>query len=175
MRIKWPGFNENDCIIIDLPMDTVALAQNSINVFSEVFTPKDELHITIIGSSNGQLIQLKINQDTMLGELLRKTFEDFDWSFRITGPVHLLSRTTEEGIEKTIILLVDMPAMKDFYDQLKIFGLIDIGTPVPPPHITLYTHNCPAGIGVPNEKTLDMLSIQTLHYEEFERLLSPSP
>ena len=65
-----------------------------------------------------------------------------------------------------------MPGMKTFYKQLKTFGLIDPDTAVPPPHITLYTQNCPGGIGVPNQNKLDMLSVQTAAYEEFKTLLT---
>ncbi len=57
---------------------------------------------------------------------------------------------------------LDMHGVTSFYDQLKTHGMIDLEIPVPPPHVTLYTQNCPLGVGVPDDDTLNTLSRKTL-------------
>ena len=59
-------------------------------------------------------------------------------------------------------MLIEMPGVTTFYDQLKSLGLIDLEAPVPPPHVTMYTQNCHLGIGVPNDDALNILSRETL-------------
>ena len=67
-------------------------------------------------------------------------------------------------------MLIDMPGVTTFYDQLKAHGLIDLETPVPPPHVTMYTQNCPSGIGVPSDDALNILSSKTLSLNSLNKL-----
>lgn len=169
MRLKWPGFNEKGNVIIGLADDTLRLEKNNIDMFGETFSPKEELHVTLIGSSLGLIIRDNIQLQQLSNRLLEKIFEEIDWSFKQTGPVHLLSRLAEGGVEESIILLIDMPGVETFYEQLTSLGLIEPNTPVPPAHITLYTRNCPLGIGVPNDDVLNTLSKKVLSLEELEQ------
>jgi hypothetical protein len=168
MRTNWPGFNNTGNVIIQLASDAVKLDNNGIIVAGETFTPKDELHITIIGSTLGDHILQKLRQLNQSDRLLQETFENFDWSYETTGPVHMLSRRTGVEYQKSVILLVDMPAMTDFYNALKSIDLITEATPVPPAHITMYTRNCPVGIGVPNPDVLETLTVESMTLDEFE-------
>ena len=162
MRLKWPGVNENGTVTIGLAAESFYLAKNEIDLHGELFTPKDELHVTLIGSELGLIIQDKIQHDQTIDKLLKKTFEEIDWHYKQTGPVHILSRSEEDVVEKSVIMLIEMPGVTTFYDQLKALGLIDLEVPVPPPHVTMYTQNCHLGIGVPNDDALNILSRETL-------------
>ena len=51
-------------------------------------------------------------------------FESIDWAFNKSGPVHILSRSKKSKVQKSIIVLIDMPGMKTFYQQLKSFGVV---------------------------------------------------
>ncbi len=67
-------------------------------------------------------------------------------------------------------MLIEMPGVATFYDQLKALGLIDLETPVPPPHVTMYTQNCPLGIGVPSDDALNTLSGKILPVSSLNNL-----
>ena len=170
MRLKWPGVNESGTVTIELAAESFCLAKNEIDVLGEIFTPKDELHVTLIGSELGLIIQDKIQHDQTIDKLLERTFEEIDWFYKQTGPVHILSRSEEDVFEKSVILLIEMPGVTIFYDQLKALGLIDLEAPVPPPHVTMYTQNCDLGIGVPNDDALNILSWETLSVNTLNKL-----
>jgi hypothetical protein len=170
MKPKWPGFNAKGTVIIDLAPASFCLADDAIVIDGEYFEPKDELHVTVIGTELGLILQEKINSDRTVDRLLTKTFEAIDWSFTQTGPVHLLSRVKDAVVEQSIIMLLEMRGVKEFYAQLKTLGLIDANTPIPPAHVTLYTRNCPYGIGVPSEQVLKLLSVKTLSMYSLNKL-----
>ncbi len=170
MRLKWPDFNEKGTVIIELAPESFCLAKNNIELLDEIFTPKEEIHITLIGSELGLIIQDKIQHNKTIKKILEKTFEEIDWSFNQTGPVHILSRSNKGVTEKSIVMLVEMPGVTEFYVQLKTLGLIDAETPVPPPHVTMYTQNCPPGIGVSSNKALNTLSIKTFAVKVLNKL-----
>ena len=60
-----------------------------------------------------------------------------------------------------------MPAMADFHTALA--GLLQRPLPVPPPHVTLYTAGRHAGIGLPDESSLQRYSVRTVSHEELAR------
>jgi hypothetical protein len=171
MRLKWPGINAKGNVLIDLESESFCLAEAPILVQGEHFTPKDELHVTLMGSEHGLIIQDKIQHDQTIDKLLEKTFEEIDWSYKQTGPVHILSRLEEGVVEKSIIMLIEMPGVTTFYDGLKAIGLINLEVPVPPPHVTMYTQNCPLGIGVPSDEALHILSSKTLSVNSLNDIL----
>ena len=170
MKLKWPGFNEKGTVLIDLAYESFLLSKVPVLVDGIYYTPKDELHVTLVGEEVSSILQHKIKQDPKNIEVLVHIFESIDWAFDKTGPVHILSSSKKSEIQKSIIMLIDMPGMTTFYQQLKSFGLIPGKTPIPPAHVTLYTYNCPPGIGVPCNETLRTLSKKTLTVKEFNDL-----
>lgn len=170
MKLPWPGINANGTVLIQLALDSFSLAQGSVLVQGVYFTPKDELHVTLIGEKIGSLLQQQITRDAETSDVLQKVFESIDWSFEKTGPVHILSRLQKGYRQKSIIMLVDMPGMAIFYQQLITLGLLPDKTPLPPAHVTLYTHNCSLGIGVPSDEALNTLSIETMSVSAFDNM-----
>jgi hypothetical protein len=170
MRSTWPGFNDRGTVLIEVSPESFCLASGPVVIDGKRYSAKQELHITLIGSKLGSLllekiVQEKTDEGQTVEALLKTTFENLDWSYEKTGPVVILSRSKKGMIQRSIIMLIEMPAIAAFYQQLKSFGIIARDTPVPPAHVTLYTHNCPLGIGVPSHKMLDMLSVKTLSTE----------
>ena len=51
MRLKWSGFNEKGSVIIELEPESLCLAKDTVFVHGDTFTPKDELHVTLIRTS----------------------------------------------------------------------------------------------------------------------------
>jgi hypothetical protein len=170
MRLKWPGFNEKRTVIIGLSTKSFCIAEKTIEVYGDAFTPKDELHVTLIGTKPGSIILHEIKQNKTIDKLLEKAFEEIDWSFRLTGPVHILSRKKGKVVQKSIVMLIEMHGVAEFYGRLSELDLIAAETPVPPPHVTMYTHNCPPGIAVPDKKTINILSEKTLSLDALNKL-----
>ena len=170
MKLIWPGINAKGTVLIDLEFESFPVSKVPVLVDSLYYTPKDELHVTLVGEKVGSILQHKIKQDPKNIEVLVHIFESIDWAFNKSGPVHILSRSNKNNIQNSIIMLIDMPGMTTFYQQLISFGLIPGETPIPPAHVTLYTYNCPPGIGVPSNRTLDSLSKKTLAVKEFNDL-----
>lgn len=181
-QLKWPGFNEAGSAIIPLTWDDPGLPEKRICFRGEWFEPKDELHVTVIGKQAGALLRERVEQDPATGVLIRQGFEAIDWQYVPAGPVHVLSRpakeseSREQGMarEKTIIFRINMPGMAQFYDALKSRDLITTDTPVPPPHITLYTRNCPGGMGLPDEARLLELTENVLSVSELDKICRSS-
>jgi len=162
MKLKWPGFNEKGTVIIELDPETFCIAKNIINVLGKSFIAKDEFHVTLIGTQAGLILLDKIKYNNAINKILESTFESIDWSFKQTGSLNILSRKKGRTVQKSIIMLLEMPGVAEFYRQLTTSGLFGPETPVPPAHVTLFTHNCPLGIGVPGDKVLKQLTVKTL-------------
>jgi hypothetical protein len=172
MKLEWPGINSKGTVLRKLAYESFHLSKILVLIDGIYFAPKEELHVTLIGEKVGSILQEKIKQVPSTNELLEHVFEDIDWSFKRSGPVHILSRLNNDVVQKSVIMLIDMPGMTTFYRQLKSYDLIPDTTPVPPAHVTLYTHNCPYGIGVPSAELLDSLSENTFSVAEFNKLMN---
>ena len=157
--IKWPGFSSTSALIIDVDRQMLGIKLEKIRYSDKVFKAKQELHITILGSSLGNMLLDQISRSPDIEHQLHEVFEHIDWTYRTTNEYRHLSRevldqNNELMTEETIILLVDIRGMRDFYSELKSMKLIPDNQPVPPAHITLYTCNCDKGIGIPDESKL---------------------
>ena len=170
MHLIWPGFNDNDTVLIDMSYEPFHLPVNTFYINGQRFVRKDELHVTLIGSRLGRQIQDSFLQKPAKEENIKTIFEAIDWSYTRSGPVHQLARMRGAVRQGSIIMLIDMPGMKQFYDTLIKQGYIDKDTPLPPAHVTLYTYNNPHGIGVPDQEMLDMLSISSMSIDELDVL-----
>jgi hypothetical protein len=173
MKSKWPEFNAKDTVLINLRLETFHLSEAPVLIDNIYYTPKEELHVTLVGEKVGTILQNKIKRNPETNEVLEHVFEDIDWSFKRSGPIHILSRLNKKRIvQKTVILLIDMPGMTIFYEQLKSLGLIPDKTPIPPAHVTLYTHHCPLGIGVPSKEILNSLIEKSFSVDVFNEILN---
>ena len=170
MHLIWPGFKDNDTVLIDMSNEPFHLPKTSFYINGQRFVRKDELHVTLLGSKLGR--QLQDRQATAPGteDVIKAIFEATDWSYTQTGPCHQLSRQRGSVRQGSIIMLIDMPGMKVFYDALIEKGFIEKDTPLPPAHVTLYTYNNPHGIGVSNQDVLEALSIRSLSLADLETL-----
>jgi hypothetical protein len=169
-HLDWPGFNANGTVIIELEPEVFGLTESAVDIDGETFEAKAEHHVTVIGTELGLTLQQAIASDHEVDSLLAKSFATIDWSFEQTGPVHLLSRVKDSRLEKSVILLISMPGLADFYRHMITLGLIPAETQIPPAHITLYTKNCPNGIGVPSVQRLKLLSVRTMSLKELNKL-----
>jgi hypothetical protein len=167
VKLIWQRFTEKGTVIIPLSSEGFGISNERVELDGFVFEPKTEVHITIIGTELGQRLQEKVALFPEVEAVIKKAFEETDWSFEKTGPIHLLSRDKEKTdvdgrvetvTEKSIILMLDMPGLRFFYSRLRELDLVEDRHPVPPPHVTMYTHKNPVGMGVPSDESLAKLS-----------------
>lgn len=170
MHLIWPGFNDNDTVLIDMSNEPFHLPVDTFYINGQRFVRKEELHVTLIGSKLGSQLQDSCLPSPATEENLKTIFEAIDWSYLQSGPVHQLSRKRGAVRQGSIIMLIDMPGMNEFYDTLIKQGYIDKDTPLPPAHVTLYTYNNPHGIGVPDQVMLEALSVRSWSIDELEAL-----
>jgi hypothetical protein len=165
-------------MIIPLEWRDFIFPDKRVCIEGEWFEPKGELHVTVISTRAGRILGGKMSQVPMMEAQVRQEFESIDWRFEPAGPVHIISRSKEKPgkepakrrHEKTITLRLNMPGMTAFHEALKALDLISVDTLIPPPHLTLYTLNCPVGIGLANNKVLDDLTCRILTTREFDDL-----
>lgn len=148
----WPGWSNENTLV--LPLDD-APPRAPLRLDGREFAPKDELHLTLVGRALGDELH------AVLGDrrdaATRPAFEALDWSHARTGDRRLIERpgTTdagERGIVGSVIELVELPALAFYYRWLG--ELLGRQLPVPPAHVTLYTHRKAKGIGIPTRQRL---------------------
>ena len=161
--LKWPGLTSSNTLIISVDKQAFGIKPEPIEYSSKVFKPKQEAHITVIGSEFGTHLLEQFIDNPEIKHQLRLAFESTDWSYALTDELRLLTRedtdqTGRKMTQQTLIMLVKMPGMAVFYTKLKTLGLVNLEQPVPPPHVTLYTRNCDQGIGVRSDRELSELT-----------------
>lgn len=178
MRITWPGFSEYGTLLISIDPIPFQLVDTPFEIYGNRFIAKNEMHITVLGSAVSHQLQLKIRQDNTnsvcISETIKTIFETIDWTYELTDELHLLSRISRSKVQQSIVQLVELPGISAFYQRLYSSVIIDEKTPVPPPHITLYTHNCPLGIGISSDKILKEYDISILNINELYKLMKAS-
>ena len=168
LLLKWPGLTAFDTLIISVEKREFGIDQAPIEFAGKQFKPKGETHITVFGSSIGAPLARQMAADPALEERIAAAFEETDWSYTVTEEFCHLVRPASgaaslAGTEESIIVLLALNGMAVFFDKLKAMGLLADSHPVPPPHVTLYTHNCDTGIGVHSEKELEELTRQRVN------------
>jgi len=163
LQPNWPGLTSLNTLIIRVDKSDFGIESTPIEYSGKAFIPKQEAHITVLGSDLGTHLQQQFTNNPFAEQQVKQAFENTDWSYTKTHDLrHLLREISElTGIDKTeesIIMRLEMGGMAEFYSKLKTLGLIDKDQPVPPPHVTLYTRNCDPGIGVHSDNELIKLT-----------------
>lgn len=167
MYLKWPGISADSTLVIDVDKSEFGIQPGPLELAGKVFQPKQETHITLFGSTTGISLLRQIKHNPVAEQQIRRVFESTDWSYNKTVDYrHLISernnRCSDTAIEESIIMLVEMQGMAKFYEELKTLDLIESDWPVPPAHVTLYTHNCDRGIGIHSDSELAELTYEHL-------------
>ena len=148
----WPGWSDEYTLVLPLH-DAPPAAELSVDGRS--YAPKDELHITLVGRELGNELRRALGD--RLDAATRPAFEALDWSYARSGERLWIEKqeTGDDGRQGTVasvIELVELPALDYFYRWLG--ELLGRQLPVPPAHITLYTHRKAKGIGIPTRGRL---------------------
>jgi hypothetical protein len=119
---------------------------------------KSELHISLICVKR---IVPMINEERT-DELQAEILEAFQ-SFITKTPLDTFKpskvfRLVERDERKTVVMMVEVPHLKEFFEMLS--SKYDKRLPVQPTHITLYTLQHEAGIGILTTEELERDSVQ---------------
>jgi hypothetical protein len=166
-QLNWPGLTSLNTLIIHVDRNDFGIKSTPIEYSGRTFIPKQEAHITVLGSDLGTHLQQLFTNNSLVEQQVKRAFESTDWSYTKTHDLrHLVRKNAEltgmNNTEESIIMRLKMGGMAEFYAKLKKLGLIRKDQPVPPPHVTLYTRNCDAGIGVHSESELTSLTCELI-------------
>ncbi|NYZ61463.1 hypothetical protein [Luteimonas deserti] len=159
----WPGLSAHDTLTVPVCGPDWALPCGERIVDGLVFVPKAELHITLAGRDAIAAIRAR-HGGPGAETLLRSAFAACDWRYRRTRRFLRLRRPQPPGPDAgSIIELLELPGLATFYR-----ALADTGTPrpVPPAHVTLWTHARPQGIGVADSDALAALCVREVSLDE---------
>lgn len=142
---------------------------------------KEEIHLTVIGSETGSQILSLLNalpsaERQQKIAALQALIESTDWSFELVDEYWYVqkdyndpdprdpTRTIPET-RKSIIQLVHLPGMQEFYEKLN--ALLGTSFQTPLPHITLFTASTRAdkqqrGIGLYSKEEFEALNPERL-------------
>jgi hypothetical protein len=132
--------------------------------------PKEEFHITVIGFKTGKILSdLYAHRSPAERAIIVQALHDL--AAKITweatpqrdGRVYIEKeytfRNNKKEIRRSIIQLLEVPAMEKFYEKLN--SALGTQFQTPPPHITLYTAGG-VGIGIDTRADLEALHPEQL-------------
>lgn len=127
---------------IDVPskLRTIALRSG--------FTPKQHLHVTIIGSETGDTIVRSARSQAQRDQFYKQILEllnRFDWTIEHQRKYYLIEKVVPEykdekgkpEYRKSIIEMINIPSLNLFYEKLN--NKLNQNFPTPLAHITLFT------------------------------------
>lgn len=148
-RIRWPLPGGGDSLVLPIAPDCWAPPPDAVEIDGIAFTPKSELHITVIGNRLGRELRGAFAAP-WLSAAVAEMLDAQDWRFARSGRHWLLRKPFVEAgrrrVAHSIIERVELPAMAPFHRELG--RLLGRQLPVPPPHVTLYVAGRAEGIGV---------------------------
>lgn len=153
--------DDGDSLVLPIAPDCWPPPRHGVEIDGIAFTPKPELHITVIGSRLGRELR-EVFAAPWLRAALAAAFDEQDWRFT-RGRRHWLLRKPflEDGrlrVAHSIIERVELPTMAPLHRELG--RLLGRQLPAPPPHVTLYVAGPPEGIGVSSAARLRAFAVR---------------
>ncbi|HSM54984.1 MAG TPA: hypothetical protein VK879_02415 [Candidatus Sulfomarinibacteraceae bacterium] len=158
---------ESGHVLLQLRKVDVGLEPAPVEFKGKTFWPKDEVHITIIGSLLGAELARILEENPGLVEQVREVLEDTPWSYRLLDEWYHVVR--EEGVDdkpyaESIIRMAQAPAIESFYERLRALTGLEIAPR--PTHVTLYTYDDDHGIGVATWEQFEQRVVQEVRPEQ---------
>lgn len=161
----WPGLRAGRALVLPLPTAAFAGLPPRRDVDGFVLVRKREFHVTLLSSTDSaRLADALAALPRMAARQWRREAMAFDWRWRPSGEQWLLARGSGKrdalGGALSIAALLEQPAQARF--RVLAGELLGTPLPAPMPHVTLYVHGDPAGIGVPDLPTFHARRIRLL-------------
>jgi hypothetical protein len=160
------SFDEDDgYLLVKVDLKEYGYSKTRVKYQGTVLEPKDELHITVISQDGAQRLANFMQENQAGKEKVKSLIEGTDWSFRKQDRFFWIQE--EEGVE-TIIQMVEVPGMADFFRSLsQITGL---GLEPPPAHVTLFMRGTEKGIGLPEKDVFERITKNKIELDDLEVL-----
>jgi hypothetical protein len=141
------NFNpETGFFLLQLRKEDVGVGDAPVDFQGKTFMPKEEVHITVIGSNPGQQLAAAMAEDDALVGKMRAAVADYNWAYELKDEWYHVLREDEAGPAESIIRMARVPQLEPFYRRVEVLAAVHI--PPRPAHVTLYTWNDPDGIGL---------------------------
>ncbi len=149
-------------VVLNIPPSLWKPPTVPVAVDGEAYAPKDELHVTLLGSA--LLAELEQQLSLRLRRRLWAEARNRQWRIDRGGELHLLEHfdpsTPGASPARSIIEMITLEGAEAFFQSLEHH--IGRQLPRPPAHVTLYTLRDAGGIGVPDAGSLRRLTVRTL-------------
>jgi hypothetical protein len=143
---------EEGFLVVRIDLEGYGLPSYDVRYQGKGFRPKDEMHITIVSRQAAETVQAHLERQPGDLKRMEDLIHDTDWSYRKLDRFYYV---IEEPGQETIIQMVEVPSLEEFYQRLgEILGR---SLDVPPSHVTLFTHGTSKGIGLPTRQVFDEL------------------
>jgi hypothetical protein len=158
------SFNpDSGYLFVELDLETFELARGGVWFEGRLFEAKDELHITILSREAAEAVRQLLEDEPEQEDQFRRLIEESNWEFR---KLERLYHVQEDQQVETIIQMVEMPGLVDFFKQVK--ELVGKDLELPPTHVTLYMRGTDKGIGLPTQAEFERLVQNQVHTSELE-------
>lgn len=158
-------------LVLPVPPHCWAPPSAPITVAGVRLAPKDELHVTLVGSRLGAELRRTLGAQRGAREV-ESIARRLDWSLTRTGGYLLLRRPFHDDqgrrqLAHSVIECLELPAMAAFHHALG--GLLGRELPEPPAHVTLYVAGTKQGIGIPDRRRLRACTVRPVAAGELAR------
>lgn len=150
-------------VVVQLNKAEFSYNETPVRYQGRVFSPKAELHITVISADAAEAVRSFIERQPDDAVHVQEIVDETRWVFRELDSFYHVVESPEV---ETIIQMVDMPYMAEFFSRLS--GLIRQGFILPPTHVTLYMRGTEKGIGLPTQTVFDQLVQSPIRPEELQ-------
>jgi hypothetical protein len=164
-------------LLILLTKDGIGLSDGNVVYRGRVFKPKEEVHITVVGSELGQKLIEMCSANHEIKERILRAITEVDCFYRAQDEMYHVAKdkqlTSADGESEllhaeSIIRMVSVPGIQQFYKQLSTIAGIQLE--MPPLHVTLYTYGDSRGIGLSNQAAFREFVTKEVQPNELKRL-----
>ena len=147
-----PYHNHDNGYVSLVIKDFVDLPE-TITVRRKTLFRKSEFHVSLLALKNilplMNTVDAKVNEDDLVQDFLdyQKDVELSEYS--LTSQLRYVAR----GERETVVVMVDVPNLGGLFEKLRKKYKVDL--PIQPTHITLYTLQPEAGIGILSNNELE--------------------
>lgn len=141
-------------LLLRLCKGDVGLGERAIIYQGKRFEPKDEVHVTIIGSDLREELLDSAGSEKL--DEVAALIDETDWHYVLDDSWRHVVRGGDEPAE-SIIRMVEVPALAEFYSRLE--AITGLTIPPRPVHVTLYTRGDHGGIGIATWEQFDELVV----------------
>lgn len=176
-------FNQNRCeVLINVSSDKTGVHLVEVFAVEHNLLPKNEFHVTLVGGKTSlKIVEIlgKLSEEEREEKIKQITdlAENVDRQIIFMNKFYYLNRQyndpdpndpakTIPEVRETIIQLVDVPQLREFYDKLK--DLLGLTEPIESlPHVTIYSNSTredkkQRGIGIYSNEDLAISNAQEI-------------